>query len=237
MASERDTPNVSTDGSARGQSRLGRAMQGLLLCVTSSVPREDRKAARDLAKMKLEMHAAAAWRLGIVLLIGAIAVGFAIRGANVQLIAGILGAGALAVAYIEWLLGRRESSMDKFYDRLVLANNYRREIKTPRKLGISQAKLYVFSELDNLEYVIERYRFGYMSAALALRGVKTFESRLKGIEGFSDLVRRLVTPESGYSEQTRIVVGELLSELALSRSPAGNAGVEPADGSISLEPL
>jgi hypothetical protein len=188
-------------------------MQWLLFCVTSSVPREDRNAASELADLELEMHAAAAWRLGIVLLIGAIAVFFAIRGANVQLIGGILGAGALAVAYIEWLLSRRESSMDRFYDRLVLANNYRRAITTPRKLGISQAKLYVFSELDNLEYVIERYRFGYMSAALALRGIRTFESRLKDIEGFSGIVRELVTLESGYSRQTKIVVGVLLNKL------------------------
>jgi len=199
-------------------------MQWLLFWITSSVPREDREAAAELADL-LEMHAAAAWRLGIVFLIGAIAVVFAIRGANVQLIGAILGAGALAVAYIEWLLGRRESSMDKFYDRLVLANNYRREVKAPSKLGISAAKLYVFSELDNLEYVIERYRFGYMSAALALRGVRTFQSRLKGIKGFRSEVRKLLTLDSGYSRHTQRVVSALLNELAPSPSSAGTANV------------
>jgi len=183
-------------------------MQWVLLFITSSVPREDRKAALKLARIKLKMHPAAAWRLGVVLLIGGIAVLFAIRGAQVQLIGGILGAGALAVAYIEWLLARRESSMDKFYERLRIANDYRRSVKDP-DLGIAEDRLYVYSELDNLEYVIERYRFGYMSAALALRGIRTFQSRLAGIPGFKALVRKLL-PGAGYSLQTRVVVRELM---------------------------
>jgi hypothetical protein len=65
---------------------------------------------------------------------------------------------------------------------------------------------------DNLEYVIERYRFGYMSAALALRGVKTFKSRLKKIEGFSDAVRDLL-PGSGYNMHTCKLVRRLRSAL------------------------
>jgi hypothetical protein len=174
-------------------------------------------AAFELAKVRLNMHPAAAWRLGVVLLIGAIAVTFAIRDANIQLIGAILGAGALAVAYVEWLLSRRESSMDKFYERLRIANDYRRAVKSPDELAISEVRLYVFSELDNLEYVIERYRFGYMSAALALRGVKTFESRLENIPGFTELVQELLLG-SGYSENTHRVVAMLLGKAAHSAS-------------------
>jgi hypothetical protein len=170
-------------------------------------------AAFELGKVGLNMHPAAAWRLGVVLLIGTIAVVFAIRGANVQLIGGMLGGGALAVAYVEWLLGRRESSMDKFYERLRIANDYRRAVKSPDELVITEVTLYVFSELDNLEYVIERYRFGYMSAALALRGIKTFESRLEHIPGFTKLVQELL-PGSGYSEHTHTVIAVLLDKAA-----------------------
>jgi hypothetical protein len=193
-------------------------MQWLFRWITSSVPREDRNAAVKLANLNLKMHPAAAWRLGIVLLIGAIAVAVAIWGGNIELIAAIVAGGALAVAYIEWLLGRRESSMDKFYERLVLANNYRREVRAPRELGIGDVELYVFSELDNLEYVIERYRFGYMSAALALRGVRTFQSRLENINGFRERLPDL--DDCGYSAHTQIVVAALMDKLASSPSAA-----------------
>jgi hypothetical protein len=107
-------------------------MQWLLRWITSSVPREDRRAAKYLATLGLNMHAAAAWRLGVVLLLGVVAVGIAICGGSIKLIGAMLGGGALAVAYIEWLLGRRESSMDKFYERLVIANNYRHAVRQSR---------------------------------------------------------------------------------------------------------
>jgi hypothetical protein len=193
----------------------GAAMQRFFRWITSSVPREDRNAAAELAEITpgLKMHPAAAWRLGIVLLIGAIGFVIAIRGGSINLIGAVLGGGALAVAYVEWLLGRRESSMDKFYERLMIANDYRSAIAGPGELGISPDELYVFSELDNLEYVIERYRFGYMSAALALRGVRTFQSRLEDIKGFRELVPKELK-DCGYSEHTCIVVLELINKRA-----------------------
>jgi hypothetical protein len=58
MATARGTPNVSTGESAGGQGGLWRVMQWLLFWITSSVPREDREAAAELADL-LEMHAAA----------------------------------------------------------------------------------------------------------------------------------------------------------------------------------
>lgn len=42
---------------------------------------------------------------------------------------------------------------------------------------VDPMQMYVWRELDNLEYLLERYRLGYLSTRLAFRGVATFASR------------------------------------------------------------
>lgn len=176
-------------------------MQSLLRWMTSFGLREDREAIAQLENIGVKLHPAAGWRPGVVLIIAAVAVIAAALGGKLELIGAILGGGALAVSYVEWVLTRREGSMDKFYERLVLANNYRKAVNEPKGVAITDMDLYVFSELDNLEYVIERYRFGYMSPTLALRGVNTFQSRFH-IAHFRERVTGFIDLNCGYSRHT-----------------------------------
>jgi hypothetical protein len=110
------------------------------------------------------------------------------------LLAGML---VLVFGYYQWRSSRYEKSMEDFYDRLNLANCKRegadlvsRILGHPWELTKTdeaspvlsgyeehQWSMYVYSELDNLEYVVERYRLGYMQPRHALRGLRTFYQR------------------------------------------------------------
>ena len=186
-------------------------MQRILRIITTLGLPEDHKAALQLAlENNIRLHPLAAWRSGIVAIVGLIALVAAIAGASPELIGAILAAGALLVTYVEWMLGRRESSMDKFYERLEIANEHRSNL-ADAAMRMRDTERYAFTELDNLEYVIERYRFGYMSPSLALRGVNTFESRL-GIDGFKNELSRLIEQDCAYNEHTCRVVCKLLEK-------------------------
>jgi len=94
------------------------------------------------------------------------------QGADAKSVAQlILSLGVLLIGYQQWRDARQEASFERFYERLRIANDRR------DKLGADPFTMYVFAELDNLEYVIERYKLGYVSAELAGRGLRTFRSR------------------------------------------------------------
>ncbi len=198
-------------------------MQIFLPIVRTLAPGDDRKAARDLEQMQVTLHPLAAWRIcivAIVILIAAVAFFF---GASAELIGVVVAAGLLLVTYVEWMLGRRESSMDKFYERLEIANEHRNQIAdVGMRIGMrmSDTERYIFTELDNLEYVIERYRFGYMSPTLAIRGVRTFVSRLD-IQGFEKQVVELIDPRRGYHEHTCKVARKLIDDHKRQRNTDG----------------
>lgn len=202
-------------------------MQRTLRFITTLGLPEDRKAARKLAlENNILLHPLAAWRSGIVAIVGLIAVVSALDRASPEFVGAILAAGALLVTYVEWMLGRRESSMDKFYERLEIANEHRSNL-ADAGMRLPDTERYAFTELDNLEYVIERYRFGYMSPTLALRGVDTFASRL-GIDGFENEVNRLIDKDCAYNKQTCKVVRKLIANRS-----RGNAGAAASTARVA----
>jgi hypothetical protein len=96
--------------------------------------------------------------------------------------------GALLIGYWQWGKARHETSMDKYYDRLNIANKRQdgeqaevRKMMKPSHPELAEESpeilMYVYAELDNLEYVIEKYRLGYMNAEQACRGLRTFQLR------------------------------------------------------------
>ena len=92
-------------------------------------------------------------------------------------------AGAL-LAYQQWWAARTEVAFDKFYERLNYANQRFMEWPAARAMMIRTApgderEMYVYTELDNLEYAVEKYRIGFMGPDTALRAVHTFEYRCK----------------------------------------------------------
>jgi hypothetical protein len=118
-----------------------------------------------------------------------------------QAFTAILSLGIASIAYLQWRAARQEISIDKYYDRLEVAN---------KRLEALEAKptpedMYTFSELDKLEYVIVKYEHGYISPLLALRALKNFHGVCLDHEGFRERASRWVTKAS-YGEITRRVV-------------------------------
>jgi len=65
---------------------------------------------------------------------------------------------------------------------------------------------YVYVQLDNLEYALERYRQGLASAETTVRAVNTFQGRCTSVE-FQNRVRRQLT--ASYPRVVRRAVGHL----------------------------
>lgn len=147
------------------------------------------------------------------------------NGANVAavFVAGV----AAAFAYYQWSDTRRESSLEKFYERLKLTNDRYADWEHARAIvphfwGWSndeaefQRRMYAYLELDNLEYMIVRYQRGFVRGPLMRRAVRTFASRCEA-PAFRSLARHLVKG-SGYLDETVEVVRELAHRASLRQS-------------------
>lgn len=128
---------------------------------------------------------------------------------------------AIFFAYYQWSDGRREASLDKFYDRLALTNTRYYEWREARDVvphfwGAStddkdyRPRMYVYLELDNLEYMIIRYQLGYLRLPLFRRAVRTFGSRCESPE-FCSIAKEIVNG-AGYGEATVNVVKILVAQ-------------------------
>jgi hypothetical protein len=133
---------------------------------------------------------------------------------------------ALIAAYNQWKHLRNEVSITGSLERLDIVNEYfkdRENLDTVAHFfgdhvtwddGIHDPqawhqKMYIFMELDNLQYALEKYRLGYSSAYQAMRVVDVFAARCKS-EEFLKTAQQLVKNESGsYTRETRITVSRL----------------------------
>jgi hypothetical protein len=136
--------------------------------------------------------------------------------ANVSL--WVITVGAFVFGFRQWRSNQREISLEKFYDRLDIVNRRLDQWPGARKLvshfwgedclGESYEKaMYVYVELDNLEYVLEKYTRGYMDAKDAFRGITTFESRCSSPE-FRRLACQQVS-KAGYRSSTIRIVNRI----------------------------
>ena len=131
-----------------------------------------------------------------------------------QLATALIAGTAAFFAYYQWTDSRREASLDKFYDRLSLVNERYYEWEEARGLvdhfwGSSepadfQKAMYVYLELDNLEYIMFRYQLGFVTTALLHRAIRTFRSRCQS-EDFSKLALELVHSACYQSKTVEIV--------------------------------
>lgn len=106
----------------------------------------------------------------------------------------VLTLGAIILGLQQWRSSRHETSLEKFYDRLELANRRLDDWPAARALvsqfwsdGIKdineyQKSMYVYVEIDNIEYIIEKYTRGFMEPKDAYRGFTCFQSRCQSKE-------------------------------------------------------
>jgi hypothetical protein len=84
------------------------------------------------------------------------------------------------LTYAQWRAARHEISLDKYYDRLHLANerfNAHRleELKNDEAGKISHLQtMFIFYQLDLLEYMLETLKLGYVHPVLAERTIRAF---------------------------------------------------------------
>lgn len=129
-----------------------------------------------------------------------------------------LGLFTLAFAFHQWRAIRQEASLDKFYERLGAANlSYEKLDEADKYL------MYMFAELDNLEYVIHKYKRSYISDELAFRALRTFfthcrDIRHKDKDGTLVPLAKVASEwveRAGYLRPTRIVVRNVYREIEL----------------------
>lgn len=124
--------------------------------------------------------------------------------------------GALVIGVVEWTFARKELSIDHYYDRLKIANDYRQALDDKDDRRMPPFTMYALAEIDNLEYVIERYHSGFMTPEQALRGVRTFYDRLREVRDFEGEVKEITHNKrdaSGYNQRTIDVLRCMLNKL------------------------
>ena len=145
-----------------------------------------------------------------------------------------IGLVALLLGAWQWRRVRHESAIDKFYDRLHTANEMRLAAVDCTKDRWILEDFYVFTEMDNLEYAIHKYKDGFMSRSMTNRALTTFENRCDNIRGFRDLVRKY--HNEGYSDEARHVIKELarLDKIAPESAPPSEPGPVARTDQIDL---
>jgi hypothetical protein len=142
----------------------------------------------------------------------------------------VLAVGAYILSYQQWRAARNEISLDKFYERLDKADQRLENWPNARSMlrhfwgeetneEWYQKLNYMYVELDNLEYVIEKYKLGYIHPEQALRGLRTFRSRSMAPQ-FRELLMESINEleDAGYQRTTVEVVLRVCTDAAILRS-------------------
>jgi hypothetical protein len=144
---------------------------------------------------------------------------------TVNLGAVLLAVDTLVLGLSQYWALRQENSLDHLYERIHLGNLMRVEYEQSRpdsrdryvgaaalhgETRATRARFlfYVFTEMDNLEYAIEKYRHGFMSELLADRALRTFVARLRRVR-FRDAVSSHYR-DAPYTPETRRVIEMML---------------------------
>jgi len=170
-------------------------------------------------------------RLDLWLLIAAavlaVLVGVAITGLDMgrgesllSALSPVLTMGLLIAGFWQWRGARQEISMDKYYERLEISNQWWKASPSVRNFMSGSTwpsedpdmTMYVCLEIDNLEYVIEKYRIGYVDDEQACRGLKAFQVRCLNSSEFRAIARRRVHL-GDYTPRTTNVVCKVCDEV------------------------
>jgi hypothetical protein len=111
--------------------------------------------------------------------------GCALSDYGAKVLAAVCASGIFLVGYFQWHAARREQSLERFYDRIKEAtqpiSDYEMERwkNDPLERKIHLLNMRVFFQLDNLEYILEKYRRGYVDWDVVDRAVRTFRAECK----------------------------------------------------------
>jgi|SRR6056297_3680700 len=135
---------------------------------------------------------------------------------------------AFIITYIHWLKSQRSKNVEDAMARKDKANSmiidnaellypyignvfdfrYRYREKQIDQIKLTKINMYVFTEIDNLEFVFEKSRSGLIEEIYALRAIKIFIARAEN-KGFFRIAQRLL--ETGrYNDEFKNSVQHLL---------------------------
>jgi hypothetical protein len=153
---------------------------------------------------------------------------------------------ALLIGLPQWRAARDEISLDKIYEKLEemnkLLDEWRevRDFAGPRPIlngqgeqGSYRRRMYVYRELDNFEYAVEKYRIGFMEPQTAHRSLRTFQARCKESDEFCGLALEYVNT-TGYSRETRQIVQKVVQDTVENASASRPEGYTKPVGRIRL---
>jgi hypothetical protein len=180
---------------------------------------------RDIL-VRLDLHDLPVWRrprTGHVLLAVALAVTayaaatmlYTAEGDILLTVASaVSGALVLVLGYLQWREIQHETSYDRYYDRLAGVNDrfnaYRVDAladdDAERRSHLNT--MFIFGELDVLEYMLGKRRLGYVRAELAERAIRSFRSRCADPQFCTDVLYWIGREEGrqvarGYERVTR----------------------------------
>jgi hypothetical protein len=150
-----------------------------------------------------------------------------------SIVTGFIALIAIILGGEQWQASRDEITLDRFYDRIEITNRMLDECKCTRGFAGPwpdekgkddeeryQRSMYVYRELDNLEYAIAKYKIGFMSPFNALRCLRTFRARCMESSDFCELVKAILDPAdanpAGYDQAT-VAVARKCVEHAMGR--------------------
>lgn len=175
----------------------------------------------------------------------------ALNGTEVALF--LLTLGALAFGYQQWREAREEASLERYYERLEFANHRRETAFEHRLLPVHEIMkglipelandhpavlMYVFVELDNLEYAACKYRLGYMRPSQALRALRTFQGRCLSPE-FRRIAYARISRCADYHSYTTVIVTKVCNLIEGDQDivrPRAVPAVPPAESVAAASP-
>lgn len=170
---------------------------------------------------------ASGWVVGVVALASVAAYAAAALSPNafgeqpLKVIATVGAALTFGLTYIQWRLGKSEATFDKHYERLRAANDNLDKfwstvhVASPGLLLDHRRNMLVFSELDNLEYVIGKYNALYADRLTLRRAVRHFWSMCN--DPYDPERREAVLRWIGKDEASRDAHGYLPVTCAIAR--------------------
>lgn len=147
---------------------------------------------------------------------------------GIDVITALFALVAVILGYQQWRAARNEISLNTFYERLETTNKLLDQWPVARPLAAPWPQLtkttnlseddyrcamYVYRELDSLEYALAKYQLGYMSSENALRSLRTFRTRCHS-STFSALALQAIHEHSGYSDLTKQVVRKVVTKIS-----------------------
>jgi hypothetical protein len=157
----------------------------------------------------------------------------------------VSGALVLVLGYLQWRALRHEVSYDKYYDRLAGVNEkfsaYRLDalVRDAKERGSHLNTMFVFGELDILEYILGKRQLGYVHENLAERAIRHFHSRCHNREFCRDVLHQVgpeqgEQPAKGYEPLTReaaqLIVASWRHDLT---GPGETAGEQKDAGQVT----